>query len=1071
MRTVVKSLFQEEPSGAADAAKTVKDYNEALELTMTIGKESAQVFLTQQKNINSFSKAVAASKTGLAGYKTAMQASTAATAGMAAASAALEAALSFGVTLAIQGLVSLIQYFANRSDTLIEKGSQAAENIRNLNGEFAEQAQTVNNIKEEYAALAQGVDPLTNRNLTLNTEEYQRFLELQQQLAGLFPELTAGYDENGNAILNLGGNVDSIIGSLDQLLERQQLLNNMETVKNLPELFSGVKEQINEIEQEKTQLQNEREVENGSYESRKQFLYSLGYHLFDENGNAREGSNFIHDHNLAKEFFEKMGVPYSGRTGFWGNEIGFTFQIPVDMQAEVKAKGWEAFADQILEEETRISEGLQNRTEAQKNALDEKIRALKSQLSAPMQALVSSNLPDMAEPLLGIANQMAAVVAEEDTWDSSEELQDAVQENVIAPLLSLEPEVNEAFQQMMNMRGLAESGDIGLNEYQDAVERAFGALEKGIDPATADNMMQALKSAGYEGETLEAVLDGVAQKWSQINVPASLTNSAIFQQAQQAVSQLDSAYGALSSAVSEYNQNGSLSIGTLQSLLALDPQYLAMLNTEGNTLSLNQDAMLQLANAKLDEMEVSLMRTAINTVQSFTDEATAAEFLKNRTYELADANKDLLESELKIAVANNLAKGGDVEKATNLIMEQFDASKSLIEKTRQGLGRYFTTTNNAAKGTNQLTSALNRQKEALESQKQALQDQREELQKQRDAMQKTQQQMQDDQSAINSLLDLTMNMLRKKYETEQEYEQEAIDKLEEKYDAIKKTYDAENEAIQESISLKKEALEQQRDEREYQKELEERRANILELETQLNTLRLDNSASAQKHALELEEELADAKQELDDFLYDHETQAQLEALEKQSEETDNYYEKLAEKANLELEHEKEIHNAKLEQLAEYLEGDVNLRNEAIALINARTDAFYQSLLDYNRKYGSGVDAEVKQKWNECYDALGRYNSGQLNTLSTLNKLVESAGLFKAKIAGLDGQISNVDKQIGNVQNHLSDLNNQIKNVSSSLGTIHSTTVSELKAKQKFKKKRPGNLTRTVAERIMDPLQQ
>ena len=93
-------------------------------------------------------------------------------------------------------------------------------------------------------------------------------------------------------------------------------------------------------------------------------------------------------------------------------------------------------------------------------------------------------------------------------------------------------------------------------------------------------------------------------------------------------------------------------------------------------------------------------------MQSFTDEATAAEFLKNRTYELADANKDLLESELKIAVANNLAKGGDVEKATNLIMEQFDASKSLIEKTRQGLGRYFTTTNNAAKGTNQLAKRV-----------------------------------------------------------------------------------------------------------------------------------------------------------------------------------------------------------------------------------------------------------------------------------------------------------------------------------------------------------------------------
>ncbi len=570
------------------------------------------------------------------------------------------------------------------------------------------------------------------------------------------------------------------------------------------------------------------------------------------------------------------------------------------------------------------------------------------------------------------------------------------------------------------------------------------------------------------------------------NMTESVQNSVA--QIKSSLNELQSALATLDSAIDQNNAGGVFSTSEIINLITLYPQLADKIvqtaggfQFEAGALEEVRRVQLQTARERI-QAEIAQTKSTIQNCQSRIA-AYSAEIRARTTVNSVDQainqSKTALQNtdDLNIFQVLHVAASESIKQVqlnsyrnalaeyeeNKKILDDAEAQLNALDKSLSLLETSTESYTGAVKGgtsaIDRQTAAVNRQKEALESQKQALQDQREELQKQRDAMQKTQQQMQDDQSAINSLLDLTMNMLRKKYETEQEYEQEAIDKLEEKYDAIKKTYDAENEAIQESISLKKEALEQQRDEREYQKELEERRANILELETQLNTLRLDNSASAQKHALELEEELADAKQELDDFLYDHETQAQLEALEKQSEETDNYYEKLAEKANLELEHEKEIHNAKLEQLAEYLEGDVNLRNEAIALINARTDAFYQSLLDYNRKYGSGVDAEVKQKWNECYDALGRYNSGQLNTLSTLNKLVESAGLFKAKIAGLDGQISgldgqisNVDKQIGNVQNHLSDLNNQIKNVSSSLGTIHSTTVSELKAKQKFKKK-------------------
>lgn len=553
-------------------------------------------------------------------------------------------------------------------------------------------------------------------------------------------------------------------------------------------------------------------------------------------------------------------------------------------------------------------------------------------------------------------------------------------------------------------------------------------------------------------------------------------------QMKSSLSELQSALSTLDSAIGKNNNGEFFSTSEIINLITLYPQLADKVQTTANGFRFEAGALEEVRRAQLEaaksrmQTEIAQTKATIQNCQSriaaysaelraFTsvksiDEAILLEQNKINAYSANQATyaanwKEIDESQAKISALEayrvDLASYQDNQKALEDAESQLKALEKSMELLENTTVSYTGATNGSTRATEQQTNAINKQKAALEQQKSALQEQREILQKQREELQAAQQQMQDDQSAINSLLDLTMNMLQKKYDAEQKAEEEAIDRLEEKYDAIKKTYEAENEAIQESINLKKEALEQQKEERDYQRELEEHRANILELETQLNTLRLDQSASAQKHAMELEEELAEAKQELDDFLYEHETQAQLDALERQSEETDNYYQQLAEKADLELEHEKEVHNAKLEQLKEYLDGDVNLRNEAIALINARTDAFYQSLLDYNQKYGSGIDAEIKQQWDACYEALDRYNDGQLNTLAILNMLVASAGLYKDKISGLDGELSGLDDQISNIDKQITDAQNRLSNLDSQV----STTASRILALNNMEKELAG----------------
>lgn len=55
-------------------------------------------------------------------------------------------------------------------------------------------------------------------------EESARLLELNKELAELMPELVSGYDEAGNPIINMRGDVADLISDLDQAIDRKEKL-------------------------------------------------------------------------------------------------------------------------------------------------------------------------------------------------------------------------------------------------------------------------------------------------------------------------------------------------------------------------------------------------------------------------------------------------------------------------------------------------------------------------------------------------------------------------------------------------------------------------------------------------------------------------------------------------------------------------------------------------------------------------------------------------------------------------------------------------------------------------------
>lgn len=144
---------------------------------------------------------------------------------------------------AIAGVVKAIKKHKQAQEEAFESAKKNAEdaksNIKSLQSEIKQNADTVDHAGKKYAELAQGVNQLTGKNISLSDDEYKEFLDVSNQLAEVFPQLTKGYDDNGNAILDLQGNVDGITGKLKDLLEIEQQLAQQEINKNIDTYFEN----------------------------------------------------------------------------------------------------------------------------------------------------------------------------------------------------------------------------------------------------------------------------------------------------------------------------------------------------------------------------------------------------------------------------------------------------------------------------------------------------------------------------------------------------------------------------------------------------------------------------------------------------------------------------------------------------------------------------------------------------------------------------------------------------------------------------------------------------------------
>ena len=190
--------------------------------------------------------------------------------------------------------------------------------------------------------------------------------------------------------------------------------------------------------------------------------------------------------------------------------------------------------------------------------------------------------------------------------------------------------------------------------------------------------------------------------------------------------------------------------------------------------------------------------------------------------------------------------------------------------------------------------------------------------------------------AVDELIEYRIDMLKQDLENEK-------DAVNDKLDTLRDFYDKQKEMLQDVY-----------DEEKYLEEQSEKRKAKSDIEAEIEMLKFDDSAWADKRRKELEEELKAAEKELADFEKDH-------ALESATDLLDKMYEQ--QEAQIQTE---------IDAIDARLNDPDALFNQALRDIQNNTLALYEEMVEYNNKYGSGNDNDIYDMWMSADDALDAF---------------------------------------------------------------------------------------------------
>ena len=269
---------------------------------------------------------------------------------------------------------------------------------------------------------------------------------------------------------------------------------------------------------------------------------------------------------------------------------------------------------------------------------------------------------------------------------------------------------------------------------------------------------------------------------------------------------LQSNYKTLTEAVQEYNTTGQFSVDTVQDLLSLSPEYLAMLVEENGQLKINEEALkaktleiINEAKAKIyEEGAERLNQIAQRDSTAVTRENTQA--VKENTQANLDNAKSSYEK-AKASAEGNKKNLREVKEVNDDIGKRIKALDDLALNLGKDFKKTFTDAKTSA---SQAKTEVNALKSSVEALKQEVSDMNDELDKYKKAISYIKGKLDDEIDSLKEQRDIEVKLLEDKIEAledakrlDEDRHKEEIRLLEEERDLIINTTKEQIETLKE----------------------------------------------------------------------------------------------------------------------------------------------------------------------------------------------------------------------------------------------------------------------------------
>lgn len=480
------------------------------------------------------------------------------------------------------------------------------------------------------------------------------------------------------------------------------------------------------------------------------------------------------------------------------------------------------------------------------------------------------------------------------------------------------------------------------------------------------------------------------------------------------IDEIQSTFKTVKEVIEDYNDTGILSIDNAQKLIELGDDYINYLFDENGNLHINKQAYEDLTKAKVDEIKATLLKTAIDNIKQIKDEASAVEYLSKTTNDSTKATKDYTVAILENYYAQGMAsKNKKVREAVSKIYETYSNYDKILNNVSTSYDDNEEKESDVTDGLEKQKDALDKSKKALEKQKDALDKQKKSLEDNKEALDDLNDSYEKDKDYIEELISLTVDMLKQRYEDEK--------------DAIEKS----KEAYRDKIDSLKEAIDDEEKLYERERDLADRNKNIATLEKQAASLTGTQSVEGIQRLSEISSDLEKARQDLAD------TQRSNSVEDRQNAYDDEY------------DYREQIWDKEIEKLDEILKNERQLRLDAMALIDTKSQEFYNNLWGYVYKYTTKSRFEFDNLWNSAYEALDKYGFGQYTCLQIMQYLEQQIYNNNKAIEDMDLQIKNLNKSIDGTADAINGISDNIDLLDEKINDLKESYDKATESKDRF----------------------